>query len=431
MKIAIAGYGLEGQASYRYYTQDPSNEITIFDQNPDFKGPDGVKAVVGHNAFENLQGYDLVLRTPAIAPNLIHTDGKIWSGTNEFFVASPATIVGVTGTKGKGTTSSMIVSILEAAGRKVWLLGNIGTAALDLLPEIKADDIVVYELSSFQLWDIQSSPHIAVVLPIEPDHLNIHYDMEDYVAAKGGIRRFQKAGDICIYNPFNDYAKQIAELTTEAPKKRYAVSEDGAVYVKDNSFHVGEQIICSTDIMQVPGQHNIENACAAASVALELGIPFQAISEGLMNFKGLPHRIELVRVLNGVEYYNDSFSSAPGASVAAIKSFTNPEIVVLGGIDKGADFSELIKTISEHKNVKELVLIGEIRHKLNDLLSAAGLEAKITVFDGQTMPEIVTYLASQAQTGDAVILSPACASFDMFKDFKDRGDQFRELVNAL
>ena len=431
MKIAIAGYGIEGQASYRYYVQDPSNEITIFDQNPDFKGPDGVNTVVGHDAFENLQGYDLVLRTPAIAPNLIHTDGKVWSGTNEFFAKSPAPIIGVTGTKGKGTTSSMIASILEAAGKKVWLVGNIGTAAIDLLPEIKADDIVVYELSSFQLWDIQSSPHIAVILPIEPDHLNIHYNMEDYVAAKGSIRRFQKAGDICIYHPSNSYAAQIAALTTEAPKKRYAISEDGGVYVKDNTFHTGEQIICSTDIMQVAGQHNIENACAAASVALELGISFQAISEGLMNFKGLPHRIEFVRVVNGVEYYNDSFSSAPGASVAAIKSFENPEIIVLGGIDRGADFSELIKTIAENKNVKELVLIGKIRHKLNDLLSAAGLEATITVFDGRTMPEIVDYLASRAQSGDAVILSPACASFDMFRDFKDRGDQFRALVNEL
>jgi len=430
MKIAIAAYGLEGQASYRYYSKDPSNEITIFDNNPDFVGPEGVTTVTGPDAFDHLQDFDLVLRSPPIAPDLLKTTAKIWSGTNEFFAQSPAQIVGVTGTKGKGTTSSMIASILEAAGKKVWLVGNIGTAALDILPNMTASDIVVYEMSSFQLWDIETSPHIAVVLPIEPDHLNVHKDMDDYVAAKGNIRRFQKEGDICIYHPRNDYARQISELNSVASKERYGIADDGGAYLKDDAFYTGEHIICSADEMQVPGAHNIENATAAISVALQLGISNDDIATGLRNFKGLPHRIEFVRELNGVEYYNDSFSSAPGATVAAINAFTKPELVVLGGIDKGADFNEMVETIKIHDNVKEVVLIGEVRHKLQTLLAEAGVTTKVTVFDGRTMSEIVDYLVSQAVAGDLVLLSPGCASFDMFRDFYDRGTQFRTLVNA-
>lgn len=431
MKIAIVGYGVEGQASYRYYSQDPSNEMTIFDQNENLVGPEGVATVLGADAFEKLQGYDLVLRSPQISPHSLVTDGKVWSGTNELFAQSPAPIIGVTGTKGKGTTASMIASILEAAGKKVWLIGNIGVAALDQLSDIRAEDVVVYELSSFQLWDIERSPHVAVVLPIEPDHLNVHLDMEDYVRAKSGIRRFQKADDICIYHAHNNYAQQIATSNTTAPMEKYGVKDDGGAYLYEGMFYAGEHIICSADEMQVPGMHNIENACAAISAVLQLGISNDAIAEGLRNFKGLPHRIEFVREVEGTSYYNDSFSSAPGATIAAINAFTAPEIIILGGIDKGADFHDLIETVRTHPNVKELVLIGEIRHKLQKLFEEADLKTTVTVFDGRTMPEIVAYVAGQSAPGDLVILSPGCASFDMFRDFYDRGDQFRSVVKSL
>lgn len=431
MKIAIAAYGLEGQASYRYYSKDPSNQITIFDQNPDFVGPEGVPVVVGPDAFAYIKNYDLVLRSPPVAPTLLHTEGKIWSGTNEFFAMCPAPIIGITGTKGKGTTASMVASILEAAGKKVWLVGNIGTPALDVLQKVMANDIVVYELSSFQLWDIEKSPHIAIVLPVEADHLNVHRNMKDYVSAKANIRRFQSADDICIYYPRNEYARQITASNQVAPKERYAIEADGGVYLKDGAFYEGDHMICSADVMQIPGIHNIENACAAISAVLYLGIPEDAIADGLRNFKGLPHRIEFVRTVHGVEYYNDSFSSAPSATIAAIKSFTKNEIIVLGGIDKGADFHDLIETIRIHPNIKEVLLIGEIRHKLHLLLKEAGVTTKTTVFDGRTMPEIVEYLSHTAEPNDLVLLSPGCASFDMFRDFYDRGDQFRAEVQSL
>jgi len=433
MKIAIAGYGVEGESNYRYWAKDPSNDITIVDEQlvPKHPLPDGAKTLLGPGVFEKLDGFDLIVRTAGLAPYKIKTDGKIWSATNEFFAKSPAQIIGVTGTKGKGTTTSMIASIFEAAGKKVWLVGNIGIAAIDILDQVQPDDIVAFEMSSFQLWDMERSPHVAVVLLIEPDHLNVHEGMEDYVRAKGAIRRFQTDSDVCIYHPTNHFSDEIAHSSDQGILRRYSIPDDGGVYIKEGSFWQGEQIICSVDALQLIGDHNKENACAAITAALTCGIPTEAIEQGLRNFKGLPHRTEFVRNLDGVDYYNDSFSSAPAATVAAIRSFTQPEIVILGGTDKGGEFNDLAQAINERHNIKELVIIGEIKQKLRDELASYGVTAQMTIFEGKTMPEIVDYCRSRAESGDVIVLSPGCASFDMFRDFYDRGDQFRAYVQSL
>jgi UDP-N-acetylmuramoylalanine--D-glutamate ligase len=434
MKIAIAGYGLEGKVNYQYWAQKyPDAELTIVDEQVlNATGlPEGAQVISGEGAFGRLNGFDLVVRTAGLSPRKIVTDGTIWTATNEFFEQCPAPIIGVTGTKGKGTTSTMITSILRAAGHTVHLVGNIGVPALEQLDSIAASDKVVYEMSSFQLWDITASPHIAVVLGIEPDHLNVHDGMEDYVAAKGGIVRYQKAGDTCIYHPNNQYAASISTLSNVSQKIRFAVKDDGGVYVEDGFFKVDEHIICSTDVLQVPGIHNIENACAAMTAARAAGMPYAALEQGMRDFEGLPHRIEFVRELNGVSYYNDSFSSAPAATVAAIRSFRDPEIVIVGGIDKGADFAELATSIRESGTVKEVVLIGEIKEKLAAYFAEQGVTAPLTVLEDRTMSDIVAYVRSIAKAGDVVLLSPGCASFDMFRDFHDRGDQFRTVVQAL
>ncbi len=432
MKIAIAGFRLEGESNYRYWSADPNNEITIVDQQqPDRDIPAGVNTIIGDDAFDKLQDFDLVIRTAGLSPRKIKTNGKIWSGTNEFFAKCPAQIIGVTGTKGKGTTASLIASILEAAGKKVWLLGNIGVPALDSLTEIKADDIVVFELSSFQLWDLERSPHVAVVLLVEPDHLNVHSDFDDYVNAKTNIRRFQKPDDICVFHPTDAYSRKIAESSGNGKAVRYGVPDDGGVYAKDLSFCQNEHIICSTQALQLLGNHNVENACAAITVAKAYDVSDADIEVGLRNFKSLPHRIEFIREVDGVKYYNDSFSSAPTASVAAVKSFAQPEILILGGIDKGADFSVLIDTIKLQGNIKSVIIMGEIRHKLAKIFENAELDTHIEVTDSHELRPVVELAKSFAEPGDAVLLSPGCASFDMFKDFYDRGDQFRDIVNSL
>lgn len=433
MKIAIAGYGLEGKANYDYWVKNTANDITIVDEqeSPKLPLPKGVKTLLGPDSFEKLDGFDLVVRTAGLAPYKIKTDGKIWSATNEFFSHCPAKIIGVTGTKGKGTTASIIASIFEAARKKVWLVGNIGVAALEILDQIEPDDVVVFELSSFQLWDLDRSPHVAVVLLIEPDHLNVHKGMEDYVRAKGAIRRHQSGADICVYHPTNDYSRRIANNNKKGKTLRYSIPDDGGVYVKDDSFWVNEQIICSVDALQLIGDHNKDNACAAITAAMAYGVNLDVVEKGLRSFKGLPHRTEFVRNIDGVDYYNDSFSSAPAATVAAIRSFTQPEIVIIGGTDKGGEFVDLAEAIKSQPNIKELVIIGEIKGKLQQELQSHGVEAKMTLSKAKTMPEIVDYAKRKAKKGDVVLLSPGCASFDMFKDFYDRGDQFRAYVKSL
>lgn len=432
MKVVIAGYGLEGQSSYKYWAADPNNELTIADQNQlTVEIPAGVKTIIGDDAFEKLQDYDLVIRTAGLAPRLIKTNGKIWSATNEFFEKCPAQIIGVTGTKGKGTTASLIASIFEAAGKKVWLLGNIGTPSIDALAEIQPSDIVVYELSSFQLWDLERSPHAAVVLLIEPDHLNVHSDFNDYVSAKSHIRKFQNDSDICVYNPTNVFSAQIANASKKGQIQRYGIVDDGGVYEYGGYFLAGEQKICSLSALQLIGRHNVDNACAAISVAKFYNLPNKDIEAGLLNFKGLPHRIEFVREIEGVKYYNDSFSSAPAATIAAVKSFDQPEILILGGIDKGADFSELAYELSVRKNIKKIIIMGEIRRQLAKILGSVNGDHEIEITEMNTLRPIVLLAKSYAKSGDVVVFSPGCASFDMFKNFYDRGDQFRTIVDSL
>jgi len=432
MKIAIAGYGMEGEASYRYWSADGQNVIAIVDEHQPTRAiPVGVESIIGEGAFAKLEDFDLVIRTAGLNPDKIKTNGKIWSATNEFFEVCPTEIIGVTGTKGKGTISSLIAAILEASGKKVWLVGNIGTSALDILDQIGSEDIVVFELSSFQLWDLQKSPQTAVIGMIEPDHLNVHASMEDYVNAKRNIRAHQSVNDICVYHPTNRYSKDIALSNSSGKAIRYGIADDGGVYERDGEFIQNGEIICSTELLQLLGYHNIENACAAITVATAHGVTIDAIEEGLRSFKGLPHRIEFVRKVEGIDYYNDSFSSAPGATVAAIKSFTQPEIVILGGVDKGADFNELAETLSKRNNIKEVVIIGEIKQKLAEILNSKSTNLKVSLLDSKTMEEIVQYSKSVANSGDVILLSPGCASFDMFKDFYDRGDQFKNIVNKL
>jgi len=427
MKIAIAGYGVEGEANYTYFSKDAANEITIVDQKdvPDRPLPEGVATLLSPNAFEQLNGFDVVVRTAGLAPRKIVTDGKIWSSTNEFFSKCPAPIIGVTGSKGKGTTSSLIASILKKAGYTVWLVGNIGQPPLDLLDQIKADHIVVFELSSFQLWDIERSPHTAVVLFIEPDHLDVHADMAEYVAAKGNITAYQTTDDILIYNAENEYSRSIAESSSA---QKVAYPSELTTHIKDGYFYNGEQKICSVDAVTLPGAHNLSNAIAAIDAIWAYTQDNDVIAAGLSAFRGLPHRLAFVATVSGVNYYDDSIATTPTSAVAALRAFDSSKVIILGGSSKGSDFTTLAEELTRH-DVKAL-LIGEEANRIAEACRQAGF-THFEIIENPTMEKVVNRAHEIAIEGSVVLLSPSAASFGLFKNYADRGEQFIAAVNSL
>lgn len=429
MNIAIAGFGVEGQESYAYWSKDQSNNITIVDERLDPNSPilpEGVSVITGEGAFRKLNGFDLVIRTPSLPPRSITTDGKIWSGTNEFFEKCPAPIIGVTGSKGKGTTSSFIASILKSAGKKVWLVGNIGLPSLSVLAEIQPTDIVVYELSSFQLWDLQKSPETAVVLYIEQEHLDVHRDMEEYVEAKAQITRWQTASDRLVYFANNDYSRSIADSSV-AQKIPYPSVE--TAHIKGDEIYYGEAAIMPVSALKIKGAHNIDNACAAIDAVWHYTQDTAAIAEGLADFAGLPHRLAFVATVNGVDYYDDSIATTPSSAIAALRAFPDrSKVIILGGSSKGSDFSELADELANQDATA--LLVGAEAYTIARALDAVEFK-RYEILENATAQSFTRRAAERARPGSVVLLSPAAASFGMFKNYADRGEQFIAVVQSL
>lgn len=439
MKVVIAGYGIEGRASYDYYTGQ-GHTVAVADERSEINVPDGAETILGSGAFGKLGGFDLIVRSPGINSNKLPYPGKVWSATNEFFAKCETPIIGVTGSKGKGTTSSLIHSILQAAGIKVLLVGNIGKPALEVLEEAKDCDVIVYELSSFQLWDAVRSPHIAVVLGVEKDHLDVHADMDDYVSAKANIRRHQNERDYCYYHPTNPYSERIARSFSEhyasedAIKKElreenaYRYASEESVYVKDGNFVDNmERFVIPVSSLRLPGNHNIENACAAIAAAQHFTLDSQAIEAGLAAFTGLEHRLKLVGEVNRVKFYDDSIATTPGSAIAALKAFDQPKVIILGGSDKGAEYDLLVKTCKEAD--ASVIAIGQTGERIAALGRSAGVNVR--ELGSASMDEVVAAAVEQAVPGGVVILSPSSASFDMYRNYAERGNAFIEAVARL
>lgn len=430
MRVAILGFDLEGRASYDYY-QAQGAEITICDQNDQVEVPAGVASQLGPDYLKNLDQFDVLVRTAGMPTGVIVAASpgvadKITTGTNEFLAHCPTpNIIGVTGTKGKGTTCTLITKMLEAAGHKVHLGGNIGVPALSLLPQIQPDDWVVLELSSFQLSDLKYSPHIAVCLMVVPEHLNWHTDMADYTHAKQHIFAAQTADDIAIYLPDNAISTELAK--TSAGRKLPYFAEPGA-HVTDSQIVVDNQTICRTDELKLLGKHNWQNVCAALTAVWQVTQDVGALRSVLTSFGGLEHRLEFVREVDGVQYYDDSFGTTPETTIVALESFDQPKVVILGGSDKGATYGELALAVIQN-NVRAAIIIGVTGPKIAEALRLIGFTD--VVEGGQTMTEIVAKARSAAQPGDVVLLSTGCASFGLFHDYKDRGNQFKQVVTEL
>jgi UDP-N-acetylmuramoylalanine--D-glutamate ligase len=444
MKIALIGFGLEAKSAYDFLSKKFAQaEFYIYDEKPESKVelPQGVNFYGDFHDLAQIEA-DLIVRTPAVNPRRLPQNIKITSVTNLFFEHCPAPIIGVTGSKGKGTVSSFIAEILRAAGVKTHLVGNIGVPALDNLAQIKAEDVVVYELSSFQLWDLERAPHIAILNNIEPDHLDVHDGMTDYIAAKMNIARKQQEGDFFSYNHENQTVEKAVENLRSALKAELqAFPNFDLAHVAENQFFWGNEAIFGVDILKLPGEHNQKNACAAMIATfdflrekgLEMEDIFAAWQEGLSKFEGLPHRLKFVRELNGVKFYDDSIATTPGSAIAAIKSFVQPKILILGGSDKGADLSELISEIvdSSEDEIRKVILIGVEANKLAERLKAKHFTRVENLGLKTDINQIVKTAFNSAKSGDVVVMSPAHASFDMFKSYADRGEQFVKAVEGL
>lgn len=436
MKVAIVGFGVEGRSSYDYFVAQGA-DVTIFDQSPTPKMtlPPGAKLISGPDAFTQLTDFDVVMRVPTVAPDSLSTHGRISSNIKEFLANCPTkNVIGVTATKGKGTITSLIADILRKAGKTVHVAGNIGVPALDVLPAVKKQDVVVLELSSFQLWDIERSPHIAVIGMIEPEHLEVHGTFEDYAGAKGNIARHQTPDDIVIYHPTNQYSRQMAELSSGL---RIAYGTRQGAYLeetyKGRYIMVDGERLCSVDDVRIPGEHNLENICAAVTAAWQLTTNREAAAAAVTAFTGLPHRLQLVATVHGIEFYDDSISTTPGSVIAALHAFTpkNTALLIGGRYDKGVDFSGLAAEMAALQP-RHVVFVGPIGKNIHDLCVAAGYAGGELLVEW-TMPEAVkrAYGAVKAQTGGTVVLSPACASFGDFTDYKDRGDKFAAAAQSL
>ena len=444
MKIALIGFGLEAKSAYDYLKSiDQNNTFEIYDENPKSKIelPNGVKFFGDFHDFSKIQA-DLIVRTPAVNPRRLPKNAKITSVTNLFFEKCPAPIIGVTGSKGKGTVSSFITEILRAAGLRVHLVGNIGLPALNELSKIQKDDAVIYELSSFQLWDAQKSPHIAILNNLEVDHLDVHDGFEDYVAAKMNIAKNQTENDFFIFNAENTIVlKNVENLKSQLKAELQPFQDYNLAHIQENHFLWGNEVLFETDILKIPGEHNQKNACAAMIATFdflhEKGFENEEIfdfwREGLSKFTGLPHRLKFVREFEGVRFYDDSIATTPGSAIAALNSFEKPKILILGGSNKGADLSELIEKIAKmpEQELRKVILMGTESEKLTQKLISGGFKRFINLGTETNMQEVVKTAFKNAKSGDVVILSPAHASFDMFKSYVDRGEQFVENVNLL
>jgi len=438
-KIAVLGFGING-LDVCNHLKNTSSSLTVFDRKSDLDTSSltakNIKYVFGpHYLDRGLDDFDLIFRSPGFRPDIpaLAEARKrgiiITSPLQLFFDLCPATIIGVTGTKGKGTTSTLINNILKTSGKDAYLAGNIGDPVLALLPKLTKNSYVVLELSSFQLQDLTTSPHIAVVLFIASEHLDYHKDFDEYLQAKANIVAHQQPTDYAVFNADNTYSFSFAKLTSAQKYYFSRFQKVKGAYVINQQIYLDDKIIGPTAKLLLRGEHNWDNVCAAITASYLAGADIASITKAIYSFIGLKHRLELVAETNNIKFINDSFSTTPETTIAAVKAFFEPIILIAGGSDKGSDYTQMGQEIAA-SSVKTLVLIGLMAEKIRTAVLQHGYKGNI-IFRPADFNQAVFRAYQQARPGDIILLSPACASFDMFNDYKDRGEQFRTYAQAI
>ena len=392
----------------------------------------GCRLSVGETYLEGVEA-DVLFRTPGMHPGhpaiqaLAEKGAEVTSEMEVFFEVCPCTLLAVTGSDGKTTTTTLVSEMLKAAGKTVWLGGNIGTPLLPLVRQMKKEDFAVVELSSFQLMDMKRSPSRAVITNLAPNHLDVHKDMEEYVDAKKNIFRYQGGNGLLILNADNAIT---ASFTGNGTTRFFSRQGSGYVDVRNGMIcRNGEPILPTEDIL-IPGVHNIENYMAAIAMVEGL-VEDEIIRQVAKTFGGVEHRIELVRIKDGVKFYNDSIASSPSRTVAGLRSFSEKVILIAGGYDKHIPYDVLGPEICDH--VKMLFLGGATGKLIREaVVNCPDYDPDaLEIIDCETFEPAVRAAAAAAKTGDIVLMSPASAAFDQFKNFMVRGEFYKKLVKEL
>ena len=438
-KIAVLGLGVSNRPLVRLLLEYGCTVVGC-DKTPREKldaevlelEKQGCGLQVGEGYLDGLTA-DLVFRTPGMHPanpaleRLRASGAEVTSEMEIFFRLCPCTILAVTGSDGKTTTTTLIAEMLKTAGKTVWLGGNIGTPLLPLCRQMGLEDFAVVELSSFQLMDMTRSPHVAVVTNLAPNHLDVHKDMDEYVAAKRNIFAFQSKEQKLILNADNAITDS---FTGNGRTKKFSRQAKADVFAQDDVIYRGSVPVLHIDDILIPGVHNVENYMAAI-LAVEGIVEDDVIRRVAKNFGGVEHRIELVRVKDGVKYYNDSIASSPSRTIAGLNSFDQQVVLIAGGYDKHIPFDVLGPYICRH--VKKLFLNGATGPQIRAAVEQCAdyVPGCPEIVDCGDFTSAVYGAARAAEDGDVVLMSPACAAFDQFKNFMERGAYFKKLVKEL
>ena len=445
-KVLVFGAGISGIGAAGLLLDIPA-QVILYDGNKDLKKDEirekfpadaPVEIVAGELPEELADQLDLVVMSPGVPTDLPLVkqlrDRKIpiWGEVELAWQRGKGDVLAVTGTNGKTTTTSLLGEIMKAWKDEVYVVGNIGTPYTGAAPQMTDKAVTVAEISSFQLETIDTfAPKVTSILNITPDHLNRHHTMEEYIRVKELITSNQRPEDTCVLNYEDDILREFGK--TLHTKVIYFSSlhklEKGIYLDGENivfSDDKGKTVLCSTKELNLPGRHNYENVMAASAMAIAYGVPFEVIRRVACEFKAVEHRIEFVTEKHGVVYYNDSKGTNPDAAIKGIQAMDRPTLLIGGGYDKDSSYEEWINAFDG--KVKYLVLIGQTKEKIARAARSCGFQ---NIIMAETLEEAVQICADRAESGDAVLLSPACASWGMFPNYEVRGRRFKELVNQL
>lgn len=452
-KVAVLGLGISNIPAIEFlhklgaYIYAHDLKDTLGENCESIKDLENIEFLLDHKCFSGLNEVDYILRSPGVKPFTKEIEeavskGAILTSEMELFMdLCPCKVIGITGSAGKTTVTTLTTELLKAGGHNVWQGGNIGTPLFSKIEEIQKDDVVVLELSSFQLMTMKKSPNISLITNIYEDHLDYHRSFEEYVSAKTNIFMHQGKRDVCIFNLESDFTNKFLQVkedkkiesevlyfSTEKGNIKGSYLKDGCIYLNETGDN--EQKVISVDEVRLKGTKNYANICSAICLVHDL-VSIENITKTLKEFKGVEHRLEYVDTKNGVEYYNDSISTTPGKALAALTSFDKKIILIAGGYDKNLDYSTFGGLVID--STKYVILLGDTTQKIKEAIINDKKYDKdmLKIKEVKTLEQAVEFAKNIAKSGDIVVMSPASASFDMFKSYKQRGKIFKELVGKL